>query len=507
MELYRQKYYEALSNVNGVMVSATPLYSTLHQDHDFEMDVLIQISSGKLPSSYPRKSINLSLVLDRSGSMANSMESCKKAIECIINNLNENDTVHLIAYDDHVETIFSNCNVKDHKSLMLNKLISLKERGSTNLYDGVNAGLDILLGQTTTTQKTIKTKEVSKESFLSSISKFSKKIKEDICEPETAATVTTTTNAVDNGKTKILFLFSDGITNQGVTNSEKIGKMINDRCMGKEVFISTFGIGETYDDVLMSSIAFCGKGNYFYIQKPETIPSIVEKGLNGLTRHWTNNAELKVITGDNTVLTDSSELVLTEFKVREYALHRYLVKAKCSSDKASIVCILNYTDFEGVSRTKQVECSWDYVDNLNIVLVPNKQVRCYKVVNECSEINKEIMVLMDNHTSENEKKIKELKHKIIELYEGIIADDEYGIIPVLLKKEKDALEAMNRAGTYSLQASKQIGNTCMATGFNSKMCNYTSQQSLGPQGPVGSQGPNGLNGTRNDTDLGYASFM
>lgn len=486
MELYRQKYYDALSNVNGVMVSATPLYSTLHQDHDYEMDVLIQISSGKLPTSFPRKSINLSLVLDRSGSMATSMESCKEAIKCIINNLNENDTVHLIAYDDHVETVFSNCNVKDHMSLMLNKLISLKERGSTNLYDGVNAGLDILLES--------KESNETEGSFLSSISKFSsfKKIKEDIIE----------TNSVDDGKTKILFLFSDGITNQGITNSEQIGKMINDRCIGKEVFISTFGIGDQYDDVLMSSIAFCGKGNYFYIQKPETIPSIVEKGLNGLTRHWTNNAELKVITGDNTVITDSSELVTTEFKVREYALHRYLIKAKCSSDNASIVCILNYTDYDGVSRTKQVECSWNYVDNLNIVLVPNKQVRCYKVVNECSEINKEIMVLMDKKTTENEKRIKQMKHKIIELYEGIVADDEYGIIPVLLKKEKDALDAMNRAGTYSLQASKQVGSTCQATGFNSKMCNYTSSVDL-----QCSQGPNGLNGTRNDTDLGYASFM
>ena len=92
-------------------------------------------------------------------------------------------------------------------------------------------------------------------------------------------------------------------------------------------------------------------------------------------------------------------------------------------------------------------------------------------------------------------KLKQLKKKIIESYEGVLNDDEYCIITTLLKKEKDALHAMNRHGTYSLSATKHCGKTTLSTGGQTKMCNYVNS----------SLNQNNLK--KKDTDIGYTSFL
>lgn len=505
MELYKNQYYNALGNIQGVAISAIPLYP-LHNDHDYEMDILVQVTSGKLPSEYPRKDIDICIVLDRSGSMAQSMNECKNAIKHVIDSLHDTDTIHLIAYDDHVEKIFSDCNVKDHKDLMLKKIHSLHERGSTNLYNGVEAGLNCLLGSADLVElpDEINTKKET-SSYLNKIINYfsSSESHQDIKENKKSKEHNESKkydklNIENSDKTKILFLFSDGMANAGITNSEKIGKMIDDKCENVEILISTFGIGNQYDEVLMSSIAYCGKGNYFYIQHPETIPQIIERGLNGLTRFWTENAKLMITPGNSVVVTDQTDLI-TLFKVREYALHRYLIKAKCSSKNAKITFTLNFNDYNGISKTEEVECSWKYED-VNINLVPNKQVKCYKIINECSELNKLIMNLMDDQSQNNEIKIKEIKNKIIELYTSVLEDDEYGIIGVLLKKEKDVLQDMNNLGAYSVSVSKKQGCSNLSTGITTKMCGYVSNSKNASSMCI--------SGTKKtDNDLGYTIFI
>ena len=527
MELYKKKYYEALKNIQDVALSAIPLYNQIPSNHDYEMDVLIQITSGKLPNTYIGNNIELCIVLDRSGSMVNTIDSCKNAIKHIINMLNVNDKIHLIAYDDKVEKVFINCDIKD-KTQMLNKLHLLKENGSTNLHDGIKAGLHVLLGIENDSNinyvnnkyiiNTCDSNSISSSNYvdkffnyigLSNKSEKSEQLNkldklEDFEKSNECQNMVN--EKINNNdlikRTKIMFLFSDGMANAGITNSDKIGKMIDDVRGEEEIYISTFGIGTEYDEILMSSIAYCGKGNYFYIEKPETIPTIIENGLSGLTRHWSTNAQLSVTPEKSTLISLDEMDIMTEFKIREYALHRYLIKAKCNAEEAKITCTLNFTDYEGKKRTKEVICSWNYNGTIETKLIPNKEVICYKVIKECSEINKQIMNLMDdqNKSGTTNTKIEQLKLKIIELYSGVLADDEYGIIEALLKKEKDVLKAMKQEGITSHNATKRQGCTSISTGYTQKMCNYVSNSKNSNQKCV--------NGTlRTDADIGNTAFI
>jgi len=73
----------------------------------------------------------------------------------------------------------------------------------------------------------------------------------------------------------------------------------------------------------------------------------------------------------------------------------------------------------------------------------------------------------------------------------------------VLKKEKETLHIMNKAGTYSMGATKQQGcNSMMSTGHTSKMCKYVSTSSAVKNNSMESNGK-----MKTDGDLGYTSFM
>lgn len=485
MELYKQKFYEKLQNVNGIMLSCTPLYNNMNCDHDFEMPIMVQVVSGKLPINYPRKSINVCVVLDRSGSMQKTIESCKKAIESLITKLDKNDLMSLVIYDDNIDVVFTNLTI-ENANQMIAKLQTVVARGNTDIYGGVSKGIDILQGQVEKQKLECMDKSMS-SSLLSKIgsmiySSVSKVEEEEIV-------VEPTHNVIPDDRTKILFLFSDGLANHGVTNGEEIGKMILKKSTDS-IFVSTFGIGDEYDDVLMSSIAYCGKGDYFYIQNHNEIPQIVDKGLNSLTKHWTQNAKIELLAEDGVIVTDQLELP-NLVSVREYALQRYLVKAKCSKPTGKIHFTLSFDDFEGVKRTKAVECVWNYSEEAKINLVADKHVKCFMIIRQCADLNKEVMTLME-YAYTNGNKIIDLKNKIIELYQGIVADDEYGIVAALLKKEQDALKIMQHQGTHSMAASKQAGYTTLSCGNKTKMYKYTDTT---------------IPSNQNQGDVGFSSFM
>lgn len=90
-----------------------------------------------------------------------------------------------------------------------------------------------------------------------------------------------------------MFLFSDGQDNGGTgvhsTLFDLAGKFHNEG-----VNTSTFGIGEGFDEALMRGVAESGAGDYFFIDKPESIQSLVRKGLSSVLSLIGINATLKV---------------------------------------------------------------------------------------------------------------------------------------------------------------------------------------------------------------------
>ncbi|MCI0473490.1 MAG: VWA domain-containing protein, partial [Ignavibacteria bacterium] len=79
-----------------------------------------------------------------------------------------------------------------------------------------------------------------------------------------------------------VLLLSDGLANRGISGRSEIAELVRERSRKYGVTISTFGVGNDFNENLMADIADYGKGNYYYIKNSEDIPRIFASELNGV---------------------------------------------------------------------------------------------------------------------------------------------------------------------------------------------------------------------------------
>jgi Ca-activated chloride channel family protein len=201
-----------------------------------------------------RAPINLSLVLDRSGSMYGApLQYSKDACKFVVNQMSGEDILSLVAFDSYVSTIFPPEKVT-HKDLMKQQIDSIDTGGSTNLSGGLIMGAKHVLSQ--------------------------KKA----------------------GMVQRVILLSDGRANEGVTDQEKLAKIAQEySSMG--VSITTMGVGDGFDEELMEAISEHGQGNFYYIEKPDQIPQLFAQELEGLLSVVAQNIQLTLKPSEGTQIT------------------------------------------------------------------------------------------------------------------------------------------------------------------------------------------------------------
>lgn len=238
------KLRTAISNGYVMTGSAHDMYAAI----DLEA---IEFQGGERPP------VNLAVVIDRSGSMsADKIEYAKSAARRLVNVLGDKDRVAIVSYGSDVTVDFYSQPVTDATRMSLFRAINnIAVGGGTNLSGGFQRGYS----------------EVSKWKT-----------------PETINRV---------------ILMSDGHANIGITNSHQLSELAAN-ALRSSVSVSTIGVGLHYNEDLMTNMANLGAGNYYFVDRDETIVGIFDKELQGLASTVARNTAVVIKLGDGVRLTE-----------------------------------------------------------------------------------------------------------------------------------------------------------------------------------------------------------
>jgi len=178
--------------------------------------------------------INLALVIDRSGSMADSdkMSRVKAALLTLVSQLRDTDVLSISLFDSYAEVLLPACTLTDRRRV--SELIrQIEPRGSTNLHAGLMLGYHEAL-------------------------KYYRK-----------------------DATNRVILLTDGIANQGETDPDKIAA--NSREFNERgIDLSTVGVGLDLNQDLLRQLAKSGRGLFHFVSDAQDLNKVFIKELQSL---------------------------------------------------------------------------------------------------------------------------------------------------------------------------------------------------------------------------------
>ncbi|MCL1467873.1 macro domain-containing protein [Argonema galeatum] len=214
-------------------IELIPLRAAVSSDSPTTLDVLVRIIPPNPEEDIKRSTLNIGLVIDRSGSMAGQkIEYARQAACYAVQQLLPSDRVSVTIYDDRVETL-APTTLAINKADIIRKIQEIRDRNSTALHAGwVQGGIQV-------------SQHLNREHL----------------------------NRV--------ILLSDGQANVGETNPDVIASDVHGLAE-RGVSTTTMGVGDDYNEDLLEAMARSGDGNYYYIRSPEQLPTIFERELQGL---------------------------------------------------------------------------------------------------------------------------------------------------------------------------------------------------------------------------------
>ena len=192
----------------------------------------IAVNTNVDPTHYPKLPLDLTVVIDHSGSMASDgrLDKVKAGLGTLIDTLGETDRLAIVEFDDRVRTdaTFTPTLDRAHLHAIVTALVPA---GGTDIFLGLKTGLDL-----------------------------------------SAATL-------DPARQHRVILLSDGLATSGNTDTTAILAMA-DGYVERGIGLTTIGVGADFDVDLMRGLAEHGAGNFYFLENPSAATEVFKQELD-----------------------------------------------------------------------------------------------------------------------------------------------------------------------------------------------------------------------------------
>lgn len=193
---------------------------------------LITFTAPEAPATGRRRPVNVSLVMDRSGSMGGrKIELVREAVRKALAMLRSDDRFSLVVYDNKIDVLVESTTASDEaRQNALTRLAVVDARGNTNLSGGWLRGCEQIAAHV---------------------------------EPESPGRC---------------LLLTDGLANEGITDRDELASHSSE-LRARGVATSTFGVGADFDEELLRDMAVAGGGHSYFVETPVQIPDLLTSEL------------------------------------------------------------------------------------------------------------------------------------------------------------------------------------------------------------------------------------
>ena len=194
-----------------------------------------------------KQHVDMVIVLDQSGSMqGQKIQYAREAIQNLLSGLSAGDRFALIGYADGVwkYSQLTEINKKTQQNFQ-SIVYNLQPGGNTNLGGGLQEGIQTLL------------------------------------------------RAPARGNVQKVVLISDGLANRGIVEPNALGNLAS-IAVENEFAISTVGVGQDFNELVMTSIADRGAGNYYYLANPQTFAEVFQEEFQNSRSVVAHGVEIRI---------------------------------------------------------------------------------------------------------------------------------------------------------------------------------------------------------------------
>jgi len=238
-------------------------YDVLTVEQPHKLYMMARLTSGPAPDNQRRRPLNLSLVIDRSGSMGGEkIAFTRQSAQFLVQNLGAHDLLSVVLYNENVETLLPPEAVI-HKDAINQRINQIKASGMTNLSGGWLQGCGLVA-------------ENIRPDYLNRV-----------------------------------ILMSDGLANRGITDQNRLVALARQK-HEQNISTTTMGLGSDFNEDLLMAMADAGGGAFYFIESPEVAPIIFEEELRGL---------LSVVGQNLVVSVEPSDHVTSVNQLNAYNMH------------------------------------------------------------------------------------------------------------------------------------------------------------------------------------------